>query len=337
LPAVQRHPPEEADLRRRGATEEVGLSLPPPSRYRCLLVPLDGSAFGEHALPLALGIARQAGAEVRLVHVHSPLESIYKPERLYFDSGLDTWLKRCRQTYLDDVVRRLAKVSSVPVTPVLMEGREIGATLCAAAGADTDLVVMAAHRRGALARLWHGSVADTLLQQLSIPLLLVPGQKELPDLACAPALRHVLIPLDGSAGAEQVLDPAVALGTLMGADHTVLQVVHLMTDHALGHGAGGLRRLLAARRNATARGYVRGVAERLGGRTHRVHARVLFDERPPARAILRYAQAHGADVIALAARGRGGLARLFRGSVADRVIRGASVPVLVLRASGSQT
>jgi nucleotide-binding universal stress UspA family protein len=38
--------------------------------YRTILVPLDGSAFGEQALPVALGIARRAGATVRLAHVH---------------------------------------------------------------------------------------------------------------------------------------------------------------------------------------------------------------------------------------------------------------------------
>ncbi len=62
-----------------GKTEEVGLTLVAPARYRSLLVPLDGSAFGEHALPMALGIARRAGASVRLVHVHSPLESAWGP------------------------------------------------------------------------------------------------------------------------------------------------------------------------------------------------------------------------------------------------------------------
>src|SRR5262249_30206615 len=67
--------PEDVDLTPRGATEEVGLTLTPPPRYRSLLVPLDGSPFGEHALPLALGIARRSGADVRLVHAHSPLES----------------------------------------------------------------------------------------------------------------------------------------------------------------------------------------------------------------------------------------------------------------------
>jgi Universal stress protein family len=60
------------DMSLRGATEEVGLALTPPPRYRSLLVPVDNSPFGEHTLPIALGIARRAGAKVRVMHAHSP-------------------------------------------------------------------------------------------------------------------------------------------------------------------------------------------------------------------------------------------------------------------------
>jgi nucleotide-binding universal stress UspA family protein len=322
--------PEGVNLTPRGATKEVGLTLTPPPRYRSLLVPLDGSAFGEHALPLALGIARRAGADVRLVHVHSPLESVYRPERLYYDSGLDAWLKRRQQAYLDDVVRRLAKITSVPVTPVLMEGREIAATLCTAS-AGADLVVMATHGRGPLARLWWGSVADVLMRRLTVPLLLVRGSRAPANLTDDPAVRHLLVPLDGSALAEQVLEPAVALGTLMGADHTLLRVLRLMPDHSVAYGGSGLERLRAGRPHLEARRYLGRVAERLGGRTLRVHPRLVLGEQPTAKAILRYAQTHDADLIALATRGRGGL---LRGGVADRVVRGAAVPVLVFRPSG---
>src|SRR4051794_23860875 len=141
--------------------------------FSSLLVPLDGSAFGEHALPLALGIARRAGASVQLVHVHSTLESAWDPDRLYPDSGLDASLRLRKRAYLDGLVRRLAKVTSVPVTPLLVDGREVSPTLCEVAGADTDLVVMATHRRGLLGRRWHGCVADALLRGLTAPLVLV--------------------------------------------------------------------------------------------------------------------------------------------------------------------
>jgi nucleotide-binding universal stress UspA family protein len=309
----------------------VGLTLTPPPRYRSLLVPVDGEPFGEHALPLALGIARRAGAEVRVVHVYCPLQSAYRPDRLYYDSGLDAFLRRRQQAYLDDLFRRLSKVTSVPVTPVFLQGREVADSLCEAASAGTDLIVMATHGRGLLGRLWFGSVADVLMRRLSVPLLLARGYDAPADLTGDPLMQHVLIPLDGSEVAEQVLEPALALGTLTGADHTLLRVIPSVTDYPLGYPGAGLQRSLADSQQAEAWSYLRRVADQRGGRTLRVHPRIVLDEQPTARAILGYAQTHDANLIALATRGRGGLARLFRGSVADRVVRGASVPVLVFR------
>jgi nucleotide-binding universal stress UspA family protein len=319
------------NLTAQEATEEVGLTLTPPPRYRSLLVPVDGERFGEHALPLALGIARRAGAEVRVVHVHCPLQSAYRPETLYYDSGLDAFLRRRQQAYLNDLIRRLRKVSSVPVTPGFLQGREVADSLCEAASAGTDLVVMATHGRGPLGRLWSGSVADVLMRRLSVPLLLVRGYDAPADLTGDPLVRHVLVPLDGSEVAEQVLEPALALGTLTGGDHTLLRVIPSVADYSLGYPGAGSHRPVADRQQAEAWSYLRRVADRLGGRTLRVHPRIVHDEQPVAKAILHFAQTHDADLIALATRGRGGLARLFQGSVADRVVRGASVPVLVFR------
>ena len=43
--------------------------------YRCILVPVDGTAFGEHALALAASVARRTGATLHLAHVHVPAVS----------------------------------------------------------------------------------------------------------------------------------------------------------------------------------------------------------------------------------------------------------------------
>src|SRR5262249_43029544 len=79
-----------------------------------------------------------------------------------------------------------------------------------------------------------------------------------------------------------------------------------------------------------AHAYLGQVADRLRGRSLRVTTRVAVAEQP-ATAILQEAENQGADLIALETHGRGGLSRLFLGSVADKVVRGASVPVLVHR------
>jgi nucleotide-binding universal stress UspA family protein len=311
-------------------SEESGPARTPSFRYRSLLVPVDGSPFSEHALPIALGIARRAGAEVRVIHVHAPLIPTFQPERSYH-SGLDVWLKGRQERYLDGLVRRLAKVTSVPITPVFSENRDVADALWKAASAGTDLVVMATRRRGPLGRFWFGSVGDALVRRLSVPLLFVRGHDAPVDLTGDPILRHVLITLDGSQASEKVLEPALALGTLTDADHTLLRVIPWATDFSLGESGAEAPSSLNDSEQEKAWSYVRSTAKRLGGASIRLDPRLVLDEESTEKAILRYAQAHDADVIAVATRGYGGWARVFQGSVADRVVRGASVPVLVCR------
>ena len=74
---------------------------------------------------------------------------------------------------------------------------------------------MATHGRGALGRFWLGSVADEMLRHVNVPLLLVRPDEEAVDLAHEPALGRVVVALDGTPLAEQILEPAVALAALM--------------------------------------------------------------------------------------------------------------------------
>ena len=61
------------------ATSLQGASSRLPTGFRSLLVPVDGTSHGERALPLAVSIARQAGAQLRLLHVFAPLQSDFYP------------------------------------------------------------------------------------------------------------------------------------------------------------------------------------------------------------------------------------------------------------------
>jgi nucleotide-binding universal stress UspA family protein len=76
--------------------------------------------------------------------------------------------------------------------------------------------------------------------------------------------------------------------------------------------------------------YLEKVAARLRARSLRVQTRVAV-EHQPAVAILQRVEAFASDVIALETHGRRGLQRLFLGSVADKVLRGSTVPVFIHR------
>jgi nucleotide-binding universal stress UspA family protein len=305
---------------------------------RSILVPLDGSAFGEHALPLALALARRAGAALHLVHVHQLLPATL--DELTVLDQVEATLRKEEWTYLGGVAQRLAAVAPVKVDPVLLDGEVAQALHDRAVETRADLVVLSTHGRGPLSRFWLGSVADKLVRRLPMPVLLVRPKEGPADLAAEPPLKHVLVPLDGTPLAEQALEPALKVGALTGARFTLLRVVKpAVLPQYVGEGStvAGLHdsvlqdlRARQRRLEEEARAYLDAVADRLRQRGVPVQTRVVVEESP-ALGILGEIQEHGADLVALATHGRRGLSRLLLGSVADKVLRGASVPVLLHR------
>ncbi len=118
----------------------------------------------------------------------------------------------------------------------------------------------------------------------------------------------------------RVVEPIVEVGDESG-DQTRIRL-----DRSLQGKVAAIRE----RHLAEATDYLEGVAGRLRARSQRVQVRVVTS-RNPAEAILGDARDHGIDLVALATRGRGELTRLLLGSVADKVARGATTPVLVYR------
>jgi len=283
-----------------------------------ILVPLDGSDFAEHALLMAAGLARSAGAALHLVHVSD-------------------WPRGGDLTYLTRLARRLNEKSPVKTVTALLEGEVVPELQDYAERESIDLVVMCTHARGALGRFWMGSVAEDLELAINPPVLLVrPGEGK-PDLAGETALKSIVIPLDGTELAEKAIRPALELGKLFNAEFTLVRVVvpailaaylpegagpHTMTA-ALDEAAELDRREVEA-----ARVYLEGAAERMRAEGVKVRTHVMCESQP-AEGILTEAAAEHADLIAIETHGRRGLARMFMGSVADSLVTGGGPPVLL--------
>jgi nucleotide-binding universal stress UspA family protein len=290
-------------------------------------VPLDGSAFGEQALPYALTVARRAGARVELMHVHTPLEDTYAEMQIY-DVTLGERMREQARQYLLNLAQDLRGQAQLQIGTVAEEGP-----------VHVDLVVLTTHARGALGRFWLGSIADRLIREVAAPLLVVPpAEKGLPP-GGAFTLKEVLIPLDGSPLGEEILPAALTLGRLLGATYTLLRVVQpLPALEPMPLGApGGFVQVARAEAQqlqrmqqqllTQAEEYLAKIAAPLRQEGLSVRT-VVAPEDQPARAILQTADI---GLIAMATHGRHGLNRLFRGSVTDKVLRGTTVPVLVQR------
>ena len=298
-----------------------------------ILVPLDGSTFSEHALTAALGIARAGGARLHLVQVHEVPFMPLAPEAIVpYDAAWDETLRGQEQEYLRTMANRVAERAGVIVRTELLEGTVETALAAYAQESGIDLIVMTTHGRGGLSRWWLGSVADAVVRRSQIPVLLLrPGEGE-PELDAEACARHVLVPLDGSDLSRGILGPATWIGSLSRARYTLLAVTlpvpvarpPFIVPEAWADGAA-----LQAERERT-RNELDQVAAAMRAEGREVET-VVVEHMVPAHAILEHSATHAVDIIALATHGRGGWSRFALGSVADKVLRGALMPVLVYR------
>jgi nucleotide-binding universal stress UspA family protein len=309
--------------------------------YRSILVPLDGSPLSEYALPIACDIARRSGAELHLVHVHvrATPAPIYVEGMPVVDEQLQSLSKEHELGYLEGIRDRLTAKLELPMRVAVLDpldadlrDQTVPDMLASyAATANSDLIVITTHGRGGLERFWLGSVADALVRASPVPVLLVRPDAYYPT-SQPPAFRQILIPLDGSALAEQILEPALMLGGPAEAEYTLLHVVQprvllrwgpFTTPTDLDFEA-------TQRRQSDAQHYLERIARPLRAAGKQVVLRVVAAEQV-APAILEEARQHGIDLIAIATHGRSNLGRLLLGSVADKVLRRTDIPLLVYR------
>jgi nucleotide-binding universal stress UspA family protein len=298
-----------------------------------ILVPLDGSETATAALPHAAALARGLGRSLALLRV---IPSVGTLERMVWPTGvalanpigLEETLAQARAD-----LRACAapwQAAGLPVTTEVRQGDPATTILaCAEQRPGVDLIAMTTHGRGGVGRWLLGSVAERVLAHTPVPLLLgrAPAEATPPPPV---AYRTILVPLDGSVAAELALGEAERVAQATGASLLLLSVTLSPTMiAAIGMDALWLTTAfaqqdqeLAAALDATAR---RVTAPGLVVRT-------AIRTGDPATEILAACAEEHADLIVMSTQGRSGLDRVLLGSVALKVVRHASLPVLLVRA-----
>lgn len=150
--------------------------------------------------------------------------------------------------------------------------------------------------------------------------------------------RHILVPLDGSALAEQVLPHVQSLAkgspnsriTLLRA----VPITNLATAEFAGMYTGALSPAEEiAQAEAAAYDYLNAIASVLQSEGYRVATEV--SKLSAAESIVDFAEKHNVDLIAIATHGRSGFSRWIFGSVTQKVVQASPVPVLVIRPKAS--
>jgi nucleotide-binding universal stress UspA family protein len=303
---------------------------------RSILVPLDGSAFGEQALPVALRIAERLQARIDLVLVHDAVPPYGAQGAPAHDPRLDNERRRERARYLDVVADWLRQSTTVPVVATLLDGPVARRIAEHVAARGPELVIMTTHGRGGLGRALIGSVADELTRRATVPLLLLRPDMHGSRESAPRAVRRVLVPLDGSPPAEEAIEVALEIVGAQGVTYSLMHVLSPALPVPTGDGIVPVPETVTQEEREAAERYLAALAKGLRARGVDAEAWTLFD-RAPARAIADCAADVGADLIAMATHARGGMARLLAGSVAGEVVRSCRIPVLLVRRADAET
>lgn len=277
-----------------------------------------------------MSIARRAGAALHVAVVHVP--GAFQDD--YTSEDLESAARRRETAYLDALRPRLAARFKGPLHVHHLEGIVQETLAAEIVERQADLVVMNAHGWGYISRAMMGSVSDYLVRHASVPLLLMHNEGRIAPLESDATFGRLLVCLDGSPLAETILEPATALGGLFEAEYRLLRVVAAPYNMAPPTGEAPLMVDDQRAQTAVASYYLDAVARRFDSRSLRIATQVASNSNVAAE-IVGTADASGADLIAISTHGRGGLARLLLGSVADKVIRSAKQPVLVYHPAAS--
>ena len=288
-----------------------------------VLVPLDGSKAALAALDYAEVIPSESVRLLSVVPVSGPLAL---PALLV--ARHDEWLATVVANItvnLDEAAATLSRQGRTIETRVVMGDP---AERIVEAAADVDLIVMTTHGHGAGGRMMYGSVADRVVRHAPAPVLVVRGGEH--PVPSAPVGR-IVVPLDGSAVAEQALPVAISLADDLGVPIQLVRALDVdMLRETVRAGASAaaayadsvetVRRAVVAYLDEQAK-IVRG---------HDVMVGADVRDGPATAEILRYTRP--GDLLVMTTHGRGGIRRWLLGSVAEKVVREASVPVLLMRA-----
>ncbi|AUV83154.1 universal stress protein [Salinigranum rubrum] len=289
--------------------------------YDEVLIPTDGSESAERAARYGQVLAEAYGASVYVLSVvdERDFDGVVGGDEA--DAG-----KTAAERTAQDAVERVAALFEGNVTTRVTVGIPSEEILAYVSEAAIDLVAMGTHGRTGVERFLIGSVAERVVRHAEIPVLTV----RLSDTASPwPPLERILVPTDGSDASFQALPHAFDLADRFDALVEGLSIVDERTkasvytvETALEEMVGGLE---AMAETAT---------ERIEARAKAADAEVTTTvvDGIPSRTICAHAEESGADLVVIASHGRTGLSHYLLGSVAERVVRNSTVPVLTVPA-----
>jgi nucleotide-binding universal stress UspA family protein len=305
---------------------------------KTILVPLDGSALAEQVLPSVQMLAPILGARAHLLRVVSEAE---RYSLLIYDEGgerfatqrerqLHSWemLRQQAESYLAPLAQRL-RGAGIETSFEVHPGAPAEIIVQAAEREQADLIAMASHGYSGIKRWALGSVTDKVVHATDVPVFVVRGTEAAPE--GERSLKRILVPLDGSALAQQALPLAAKLAANTRAELVLLTVATppILDAPELMSSSSRYDDMLVGLQDRIMT-ELGGLADEL--RQQDVRVTPVAVNGFPADMIIDVAERRQADLIVMATHGYSGIKRWALGSIADKVLHAATTPLLLVRA-----
>src|SRR5215831_4060294 len=269
-----------------------------------ILCPVDFFPASDAAANYAIGLAANYDARIHLLHVITPLLPTA------YEYAIDTVeiMKSLEKNAADEmnVIVGRAKDAGVPVDTEIRIGDVYDEIKRAIEDEKPELLVMGTHGRRGVERWFMGSTTEKLLRHTPVPMLTISAAGE--KLTAAPRFRRILVTTDFSDAQEN------------DARITLMHVIHDASADVSGRYRDsliqGVEKQLADLVPPEARNWCDVVTCVETGTPYRIILRTLEDER--------------VDLLVMNIHGKGMLDRALLGSTAERVVRAASCPVMLI-------
>jgi nucleotide-binding universal stress UspA family protein len=297
--------------------------------YKVIMAPTEGSDSERQAIAVAVKLAQRYNAELRLVRVQtSPLvvESVPRPPVLEITEQTLVEERLARLRKLEALGTECRALGDINVITALEDGPVASTLREYAKKFNVDLIVMSSHSRGGVKRVTLGSVTDYLIRHTNIPVLVVKPPVSFIGATPQETLSRIVVPLDGSALAAQILPEVKAFATRVNASVNLVQVLVPQTYAQKQIMQPGLPWWDSD--IAIANEYLEGVGSTLTAAGLPVTWEVVLSE-DIVSGILDFAARTQANLMAIATSGAGGMVRFVFGTVADQITRQSPISLLV--------
>ncbi len=296
--------------------------------YKTIMVPTEGTGFDREAIRVALRLATKTDASVHLVRVMktSPLIGVSPgSDGLAMVSEISGDLRDRELSALYMLAAECREMTTATVVTALEDGPVADVLEAYATRVSADIIVMSSHARHGIARLSLGSVTDALIRNAHVPVLVVKPERSYLNPRAAERFGQMIIPLDGSPLAEEILEPAIQLAKVEQAEVVLLQVLTAQDQDA----SADPTRAWWEEAVPKATSYLHTAAARLRLQGLEVSTDIVIGTSI-ADAIASFANGRRAGLVAIATHGRSGVRRAMQGSVADELMRDGTVSLLVM-------